>query len=71
MIMLKTFFTSNTYSIHPTISTFANSSDQGLHCLPTDRSVKMKKKNTNQQLLKFKWIGPINKNGKFYLVHMG
>ena len=48
MTMLKTFFTSNTYSIQPNISTFANSFDQGLHCLITERSVKMNK--TNQTL---------------------
>ena len=61
MILLKTFFTSNNNSIYPTISTFARSSDQVLHCLLTDRSVKMKKIPT---------IDPINKNEKLYLDYM-
>ena len=69
MILLKISFTSNTYSIHPTVYNFANSSDQGLHCLLTDLSVELKKIPTSN--LKLKWISPINENGKFYLDYMG
>ena len=44
-------------------------SDQGLHYLLTECSIKilMKMKNTAQQPLNQKRTGPIDKNGKFHL----
>ena len=48
-------------------------SDQGLHCLFTECSIKIliKMKNTIQQLLKRKWTGPIDRGWKQYLVGLG
>ena len=41
---------------------------QGLHCLLTEYSIKIliTVKNTTQQLLKRKWIGPIDEIRKFH-----
>ena len=56
------------YLLYPlqTSSTFADSSNQGLHCLFADILLKMEKK-----LLKRKWIGPIGKSGTFLVDNMG
>ena len=44
-------------------------SDQGLHCLLIDCSIRIliKMKNTTQQPLTFKWTGIIDKREKFHL----
>ena len=43
-------------------------SDQGLHCLLKESSIRIsiKMKNTTNQHLKLKWTGPIDNNGKFH-----
>ena len=48
-------------------------SDQVLHCLLTECSIKIwtNLKNTTQHPLKWKWTGPTDSSGKFHLAKMG
>ena len=48
-------------------------SDQGLHCLHTERYIQngIKMKNTTQLPLKRKWTVPIDRNGNFHLALKG